>query len=212
MTVSAFAYGADAPIVVDGLPWTPCTARPDARVLLLDTYTMPRAERRALAAGAPLAVIHDEGERPARTPARDRVGGAAGRACSLRYAPLRAPYWGLPERAPAPRIERVLVTTGGGALQDAAVELAAGLRDALPDADVALVRGPYARFEPPPGIELVDAPPSLLDAAAGRRPRRHRRRPDGARVGRHRRGDDRAAAGRQPARATPTRWPRRARR
>ena len=54
------------------------------------------------------------------------------------------------------------MTTGGGALQDAAVELAAGLRDALPDAVVALVRGPYAQFEPPPGVELVDAPSSLL--------------------------------------------------
>lgn len=165
VTVSAFAYGGDAPIVVDGVAWTPLHGTPDADVLLLDSYTMPRAERRALAAGRALAVIHDEGDVPADARLVIAVGGTggAGVLAGLRYAPLRPPYWGLPRREVRALIARVLVTTGGGALQDAALELAAGLRDALPDAVVALVRGPYAQFEPPSGVELVDAPSSLLE-------------------------------------------------
>jgi spore coat polysaccharide biosynthesis predicted glycosyltransferase SpsG len=165
VTVSAFAYGADAPIVVDGVAWTPLHGTPDGDVLLLDTYTMPWAERRSLAAGRALAVIHDEGEVPADARLVIAVGGTGGPdvLAGLRYAPLRPPYWGLPRREVRARVARVLVTTGGGALQDTAVDLAAGLRDALPDAVVALVRGPYAQFEPPSGVELVDAPSSLLE-------------------------------------------------
>jgi spore coat polysaccharide biosynthesis predicted glycosyltransferase SpsG len=165
VTVSAFAYGADAPLVVDGVAWAPLHGEPDARVVLLDTYTMPWEERRALAAGRALAVIHVEGEIPAEARLVIAVGGAGGPGvlAGLRYAPLRPPYWGVPARRVRERIERVLVTTGGGALQDAAVELATGLRDALPGAVVALVRGPYARFDAPAGVELVDAPPSLLE-------------------------------------------------
>ena len=53
------------------------------------------------------------------------------------------------------------MTTGGGALQDAGIELATRIR-AASDAAVALVRGPYATFEAPDGVELLDAPSSLL--------------------------------------------------
>jgi spore coat polysaccharide biosynthesis predicted glycosyltransferase SpsG len=82
----------------------------------------------------------------------------------LSYAPLRPPFWGLPPRAVRPALERVLVTTGGGALQAAGVAIAAALKRARPDLAVALVRGPYATFDAPDGVELVDAPPSLLPA------------------------------------------------
>ena len=82
----------------------------------------------------------------------------------LRHAPLRPPYWGLPPRTVRPVLGRILVTTGGGALQAAGVATAAALRDAYPGVTVALVRGPYATFAPPEGVELVDAPPTLLPA------------------------------------------------
>jgi hypothetical protein len=147
------AYGAEAPRVVDGIEWTPGPAQP---ALLLDTYTMP--ERHAL------AVFHDEGEPPPGIRLAIAIEPVPGveTLAGLRHAPLRAPFWGLPERRVRPAVERILVTTGGGALQAAGVATAAALRDAYPGATVALVRGPYATFEPPPGVELVDAPPSLL--------------------------------------------------
>jgi hypothetical protein len=151
--VTCVGYGAEEPRVVDGIEWTPGPAQP---ALLLDTYTMPEREA--------LAVFHDEGELPngvrlaiAIEPV-DGVETLAG----LRHAPLRPPFWGVPERAVRPRVHRILVTTGGGALQTAGVATAAALRDAYPDVTVALVRGPYADFDVPAGVELVDAPPSLL--------------------------------------------------
>ena len=114
VAVSAFAYGATAPRVVDGIAWEPYGGSSEARAILLDTYTMPPAEQAALAARAPLAVVHDIGDVPP---------GAALVLASgdLRHAPLRAPFWGLPERRPSRHVERVLVTTGGGALAAAAV-------------------------------------------------------------------------------------------
>ena len=149
------AYGADAPRVVDATTWQPGPAQP---ALLLDTYTMPAAEREAV------AVIHDEGELPPGTRLAIAIEDVAGveTLAGLRHAPLRPPFWGLPPRTVRPTVERILVTTGGGALQGAGVAIAAALREAYPDVTVALVRGPYAAFEAPEGVELVDAPPSLL--------------------------------------------------
>jgi spore coat polysaccharide biosynthesis predicted glycosyltransferase SpsG len=156
--VRAYAYGADAPRTVDGIEWVPYERRP-AGPIVLDSYTLPAAEL------APLAVFHDEGELPdaalviksgAAVPDPHVLAG-------LRHAPLRAPYWGLPERTVRESVQRVLVTTGGGALVAAGVQLAAVARDALPGASVALVRGPLADFEPPSGVEVVHAPASLLD-------------------------------------------------
>jgi spore coat polysaccharide biosynthesis predicted glycosyltransferase SpsG len=149
--IAAYAYGAQAPQAVDGIVWQPY-AGPEAGAVVLDTYTMPAAEQAAL---APVAVMHDFGAVPPGTPLVFASG-------NLREAPLRPPFWGLPRREVRERVERVLVTTGGGALQDAGVEIARGVR-ALTDAAVALVRGPHATFAPPEGVELVDAPSSLLD-------------------------------------------------
>ncbi len=157
LAVAAFAYGATAPRVVDGIAWEPYSGFAEARAILLDTYTMPPPEQAALAARAPLAVVHDIGDVPTGTALVLASG-------DLRHAPLRAPFWGLPQRDPGARVERVLVTTGGGSLAPAAAGLAAAVKARLPEADVALVRGPYTRLEPPPGVTLIDAPPSLLDA------------------------------------------------
>jgi spore coat polysaccharide biosynthesis predicted glycosyltransferase SpsG len=166
LEVRAYAYGALAPSTFDGIEWVPFESPPEADVVVLDTYTMPAGTRAALATAGPLAVVHDEGEIPPGTalviamepaPAAGAVllGG-------LRHAPLRSPFWGLPERRVRERVQRVLVTTGGGVLRDAGIVLARDVKRALPAASVALVRAPRARFEPPPGVELVDAPSSLL--------------------------------------------------
>jgi spore coat polysaccharide biosynthesis predicted glycosyltransferase SpsG len=161
--IAAHAYGARAPLTVDGVRWVPAGELPSPRAIVLDTYTMPATERAALAATTPLAFFDDVGEVPPGAALVIRMrGGAAGVLSGLGYAPLRAAYWGLPERRVRERVERVLITTGGGALQDAGLELARVARSALPGVSVALVRGPHARFDAPPGVELVHAPPSLL--------------------------------------------------
>ena len=165
LEVECRAYGGAAPSTIDGIEWTPGVA--DGDVVVLDTYTMPEDERRALVGGAPLAVMHDFGGAPAEAALVVTVGGdpAPGVLAGLRYAPLRAPFWGLPERAVSGSLRRVLITTGGGALQDAGVALAREAAAAFPE--VALVRGPYATFDAPPGVELIDAPSSLLPHLLG---------------------------------------------
>jgi spore coat polysaccharide biosynthesis predicted glycosyltransferase SpsG len=165
LAVRAYAYGAEQARTLDGVQWVPYTSPPGAAVVL-DSYTMPAAERAAL---APLAVFHDEGELPdAALVIRSGAESPDARVLAgLRHAPLRPPFWGVPERRVRPRVERVLVTTGGGALNAAGLALAALAREALPGASVALVRGPQAEFEAPAGVELVDAPPSLVDELRG---------------------------------------------
>ena len=106
---------------------------------------MPAAERDAV------AVFHDEGELPAGTRLAIAIEDGARRR-DARGAPIRAAapaVLGAARARRAPDVERILVTTGGGALQAAGVATAAALRDAYPDVTVALVRGPYATFEAP---------------------------------------------------------------
>ncbi len=161
--VRCLAYGADSPTRVDAIEWEPYSA-PRAGTLLLDSYVMPAAERAAIAERSTLVVLHDHGEPTPGTALTIAVTGEPGpdRLTGLAYAPLRPPYWGLPARTPRDTVRRILVTTGGGSLQDAGIELATRIR-ATCDAAVALVRGPYATFEAPDGVELLDAPPSLLE-------------------------------------------------
>ena len=64
-----------------------------------------------------------------------------------------------------PAVERFLVTTGGGALQAAGVATAGALRDAYPAVDGrARARAVRDVRRPPEGVELVEAPASLLAA------------------------------------------------
>jgi UDP-2,4-diacetamido-2,4,6-trideoxy-beta-L-altropyranose hydrolase len=159
LDVTALAYGASEPRTLDGIAWAPLSAVPDADAIVLDTYTMPEAERAELAARAPLAFVHDLGAVPPQTALVIGAGGLAG----LRYACLRAPYWGLPERSVRERVERAVVTTGGGSLRNRGAALAAVVRSGLPEASVALVRGPGAELAAPEGVEVLDPRPSLLE-------------------------------------------------
>ena len=173
VAVSCHAYGAAEPVTVDGIAWSPLDEppAPAGGVVVLDTYTMPETDRAALAERFAVALMHDVG---GILPAATLVVAVGRREdeiamlgtpvlAGLRYAALRAPFWGLPVRHARARVRRVLVTTGGGTLQDAGVALAAQVKAALPGASVALVRGPRAHFTAPPGVELVNAPRSLVD-------------------------------------------------
>ena len=83
-----------------------------------------------------------------------------------RYACLRPAYWGVPAREPSPAVRSVLVATGAGAASGGAV-LSAAVRDALPDAVVRLVVGPYEQEPPPAGVDVMSAPASLASALRG---------------------------------------------
>jgi len=138
-------------------------------LVLLDSYRLDAASVRDQARARRLALMHDEGplvepsdlivtSDPRLVGARaEVVGGAA-------LSPLGPRFWGLPEPLePAHRVRRVLVTTGGGDPGGHAVAIASAVREAMPEAEVALVRGPHADFADPPGIQVLDRPESLLE-------------------------------------------------
>jgi spore coat polysaccharide biosynthesis predicted glycosyltransferase SpsG len=58
---------------------------------------------------------------------------------------------------------RVLITTGGGDPDEAAIGLVGAARNALPGAELRLVIGPQAAGRVPDGIVPVSAPESLYD-------------------------------------------------
>jgi spore coat polysaccharide biosynthesis predicted glycosyltransferase SpsG len=155
--VSCHAYEADAPVAIDGVEWTPLEAMPGAPVVVLDSYSLAPED-----VGATVVALHDSGPLPAGARLVVSVGSRGeGVLGGLEHAPLRRPFWDLPVRAVRSRVERVLVTTGGGVVAESGVELARLAQAEIPGAAVALVRGPFARFDAPPGVELVAAPASL---------------------------------------------------
>ncbi len=161
LEVACHAYGGEAPVTIDGVEWMPGEAGGD--VVVLDSYTMPAGARDALVAGAPLVAMHDFGGAPRRAALVVSVGGepGPGRLAGLAYAPLRAPFWGLPRREVRATARRLLITTGGSEpLREAGVELARQAASSF--GEVALVRAPNATFAAPEGVELIDAPPTLL--------------------------------------------------
>ena len=196
---------------VDGVVWAPLRGRRRRRTSSCSTPTRCprpiRARSRAVAAGLRA--------RRRRGPAGHRAGDRAEPASlgGLRHAPLRAAVLGT-ARTPRARARRArVVTTGGGALRDAGAGTRGGGPRRAPGRGCRRSYGPSrATFEPPPGVELVDAPTSLLRRVPRRRRGRHRGGSDLAGGGRDGRGDGRAAARRQPAAQRATRWPRPARR
>jgi spore coat polysaccharide biosynthesis predicted glycosyltransferase SpsG len=168
VAVACHGLGAEAALTLDGVRWEPladvaavAAARPAA--VVLDSYRLDDAG--ALAA-APLVAFVDGPEAPDATALALTTGppppGPAALA-GLAYAPLRRAFWGLPRAHPRASVERVLVSTGGGDVGDAAARATAAVRRALPDATVALVRGPQAREPAPEGVELVVGATSLLE-------------------------------------------------
>ena len=157
--VDPLAIGASAPVDRDGVAWRPVESidRIDAPAVLVDSYRTPREVLERLAAATRLAVMDDDGDPPA---------GAAlvvDAAADLSHACLRPAFWGLPPRPTRARVERVVVTTGGGDPGGRGAALAGSARDQLPGAQVLLVRGPQAPDEAPEGVDVVRSPPVLLD-------------------------------------------------
>jgi spore coat polysaccharide biosynthesis predicted glycosyltransferase SpsG len=155
-----YAYGADEPFERDGVSWTrldgdDLPASP-GDVLVLDTYRLPSEALSRAAAEVRLVVMHDHGEPP------ENAALVVSAAVDPAKAALRPSFWGLPERQIRDVVERVLVTTGSGGFGEVGPRLAEAVAVALPSASVALVRGPYAASSSPPGVEILDAPDSLL--------------------------------------------------
>jgi UDP-2,4-diacetamido-2,4,6-trideoxy-beta-L-altropyranose hydrolase len=163
------AYGAEAPIERDAVAWEPLAhVEPiEADALVLDSY---RLSAEGLRGGAPLVLMHDRGEvRDAQlvVSVAGQADGADERSLvGPSYACLRPMFWGMPPRRLGPRVSRVLVTTGGGNAAGWERELALAARAAMPEAAIALVRGPHVgddKLAPrDDGVEIVDSPDSLL--------------------------------------------------
>jgi UDP-2,4-diacetamido-2,4,6-trideoxy-beta-L-altropyranose hydrolase len=165
--VVSHVFGGDR-IERDGIAWDPLedlSGLGEANVLVLDSYRVPASTVHSLAGSAPLVVMHDHGNPPT---AAALVVSAAGprsdeppRLVGPAYACLRPPFWGVPRRRVNEDVRSVLVVTGagGGSL---GAELACALEDALPRAEVKLVRGPYAPAAPS-GVLALEAPESLFE-------------------------------------------------
>jgi len=139
------ALGAEAPFERDGVAWEPLRSLDDvpvAPVVVLDSYFATAEEVARLGDAASLVLMPEQARR-------------------LEDACLRPQYWEVPAREHRDRVERVLVSTGGGDPGGAGARLALAAAEALPDARVALVRGPYSDHAAPPGIEAIVEPDSL---------------------------------------------------
>jgi spore coat polysaccharide biosynthesis predicted glycosyltransferase SpsG len=172
--VRCLAWGAGETINRDGLEWeplAPAESPPADGVVVLDSYAVSGDAVRELAAGARLVLMHDRDAVPDAEIVTSTIGreDAAGRLrlFGLSYACLRPSYWGLPDRQPGDSVRRVLIATGGGDSAGTAAQLAESVREALPGAEVAVLRGPYATGELPDGIVAVEHPPTLLGELLG---------------------------------------------
>jgi spore coat polysaccharide biosynthesis predicted glycosyltransferase SpsG len=169
------AVGAAARLIQDGVVWEgiehaqqiPRMAVP---ILLLDSYHVaPTSLRERLEIDA-VAVMHDTGHVPTGaalviTSDEELLDGRPGVIGGPEMVCLRPAFWGLPNAPPTPEsLRRILVTTGGGDPGGHAIAIAERVRSTLPNANVKLVRGPYARWQAPSGVIVLDRPPSLLDA------------------------------------------------
>ncbi|HEX5375367.1 MAG TPA: hypothetical protein VFW48_04335 [Solirubrobacterales bacterium] len=81
----------------------------------------------------------------------------------LEFACLRRPFWDVAARVLRDSPERVLITTGSGDLGGLGSRIAAHLGERLPQVEIELVWGPGFAGEPPPGVAVLDRPPSLLE-------------------------------------------------
>lgn len=153
LRVAAVALDAAGPLTCAGLAWQ-AGAPPQGAVRVLDSYRHGDVDA--------AVVFEDLGrQRPEAQlvvcPAEENTGDPR-RLTGFAHACLHPCLWEPPD-PPAGAVSRVLVSVGGTGTQDEAARLcAAGF---AAGAAVAVVRGPHAAWEPPPGVELVDAPGDL---------------------------------------------------
>jgi UDP-2,4-diacetamido-2,4,6-trideoxy-beta-L-altropyranose hydrolase len=162
--------GLAEPFERDGVRWLPMPddvpLALDACILVVDSYLLA-LDQLENAGAKRLVVMHDYGVLPREAALVVSPASAPENAAclgGLEHAPLRPQFWGLPERRVSDQIRRVLVTTGSGRFDALGRETAAGIASALPEAEVTVVRGPYARSSPAPeNVAILSAPDSLLD-------------------------------------------------
>lgn len=141
--VRPLGFELDAPRELDGLRWEPLRGDVPPRAVV-DSYLLGEVP------GALLRWDDGEGAEAAIV-----VRG------ELALAALRRDLWGLAPRAVRDEVRRTLVTVGGGDPAGNAATLAAEVRAAV-DGEVLLVRGPYATFAVPDGVQVLDPQPSLV--------------------------------------------------
>ena len=169
--VRTLALGAEHPLEMDGLLWEPASPsalRPDgAAALVLDSYAISAPGRSELAETAPLAQFDDRGDDLAGELAIGPLSAdldGVGRIAGPRFACLRRAFWGARVPYEGHRLQRVLVTTGGGDPTGEALSYAASVRTALPDdVDVRWV-APVDAGLAPAGVRRLARQPSLTSA------------------------------------------------
>jgi len=168
-----FAVGRKRRLVRDGLQWKPVGGLGEVPVdaghaVVLDSYGIGPDEALRHFPGIPLAQFDDMGT--ARGPdltvdaaAVEEEPAVPDRLVGLRYAAVRPRFWGHPPRRLRARVERVLVTLGGGGRGEEAHAFAAAARAGAPGAEVRLVQGPHADLRSPRGVRVVQSPAGLWD-------------------------------------------------
>jgi spore coat polysaccharide biosynthesis predicted glycosyltransferase SpsG len=167
--VQCLGLGATAPLVRDGIEWDPAERPPRwAGVMVLDSYKLDPAS--VADTSTTLAIVHDGDEVPADVALAISVNEpAAPFAPGVRvlagpeFASLRPQFRDVPEPAIPDRVERVLVTTGGGDVAAPVGTVTAVLRDRL-SAHLTAVVGPYGTADAVQADETLTAPDSLLPA------------------------------------------------
>ena len=117
--VPCFGLEARRPLELDGQVWVPLRSLhelPIPSVLVLDSYRVPVHTVQGLARDLRLVLMHDLLPVPDQTALVLSLDTDAGPQAidGLRDACLRPPFWDVPARSHRERLERVLVTTGGG--------------------------------------------------------------------------------------------------
>jgi spore coat polysaccharide biosynthesis predicted glycosyltransferase SpsG len=169
LETECYAYGVDGPLTRDGVAWLPLPSSevPAAHVAVIDSYRLSQEAQERMARSSRLVVMHDFGGVPSGaalvvSPAGD--GSASSSVLSgFAYAALRRGFWGLPRREVGSVVRRVLVTTGSGQFAALGDKAARAIHTQLPEATVTIVRGPHAPLSSLDGIQVLDAPESLVE-------------------------------------------------
>ena len=170
--VEAHGLGASSAMTVDDVEWAPLDDLEgvEAGALVLDSYTVAPGVPARIARRGKLAMFLDGGEAAPGTALAVDVG-AAGEPderhlVGLRFACLRRMFRERPPATVRDAAESVLVATGGGDATAGGPGLARAAAQALPDARVRLLRGPYASGDVPPEVEAVAATPETAGLLA----------------------------------------------
>jgi UDP-2,4-diacetamido-2,4,6-trideoxy-beta-L-altropyranose hydrolase len=167
--VRCLGLGATVPLARDGIEWDPAERPPRwPGVMLLDSYQLDPAS--IADPVTTLAIVHDGDEVPVEVALAISVNDpTAPRPPGVRvlagpeFASLRPQFRDVPEPTIPDRVERVLVTTGGGDIAAPVGTVTAAVRERL-SAHLTAVVGPYGTDDAVQAHETLTAPESLLPA------------------------------------------------